>query len=630
VIRLEHATASLGGEEIFSDADVHVLAGDKIGVVGRNGSGKTTLLRVLAGELPLDEGRIERRSRVRVGTLPQHVVASSARSVWDEARSGMTRLLDAAHALATAEAALEGGGDDAIHRYEDARAAFELAGGKQADELIGRVLSGLGFRTSDWSRPCKELSGGWQMRVALARLLLSEPDIALLDEPTNHLDLLARSWLCDYLAEVRFSVVVVSHDRHLLETAINRVIELRGGRVHSYKGAYKEFLVQREERLQRLRESADAVAEEKARLQRFVERFGAKATKASQARSRKKMLERLEDVQIERLEAKPHFRLPPPPDGYREVLAVRDLRLGWTEDTAVLQDVGFTLQRGERLALVGRNGSGKSTLFAAVAGRLRPQAGTIVRGEGFRLGEFRQDLVTSLPGSEPALDYLRNQVPGVRPERIRAVIGALGLRGDDVMRPIGELSGGERARVALTLLAVRPANVLLLDEPTNHLDLESVEVLADALRNWEGALLFTAHDRWFVEQIATHVGRIDGGTIDVHPGVRPDDFVFDDRIERVARERSEQAVARDERRRQQKEDARLAKAIEKVAAEIARAEAELHTTDEALVAAATDHEEARRLATVREEVEARVHALYTKWEELEREAARLRASPATG
>ncbi len=538
--------------------------------------------------------------------------------MWDEARSGMTRLLDAARELQTAESALEGGGDDAIHRYEDARAAFELAGGKQADELVGRVLSGLGFAASDWARPCRELSGGWQMRVALARLLLSEPDVALLDEPTNHLDLLARSWLCDYLREVRFAVVVVSHDRHLLETAIDRVVELRGGRVHSYKGAYGDFLVQREERLQRLRDSAEAVAEEKARLQRFVERFGAKATKASQARSRKKMLERLEDVTVERLEARPHFRLPPPPEGYREVLVLQDLRLGWTEDTTVLQDVGFALQRGDRLALVGRNGSGKSTLFASVAGRLRPHGGKIVRGEGFRLGEFRQDLVTSLPGIEPALEYLRNQVPGVLPERIRAVLGALGLRGEDAMRPIGELSGGERARVALTLLAVRPANILLLDEPTNHLDLESVEVLADALRNWEGALLFTAHDRWFVEQIATHVGRIDGGTIDVHPGVRAEDFVFDDRVERASRERSDQAKERDERRRQRKDAARLTKAIEKIAADIARAEAELHATDEALVQAATDHLEARRLADVRTEIETRIGELYETWEKLER------------
>ncbi len=620
MLRMDDATVSVGGQDLLVGASLHLRQGDHAGLVGRNGSGKTTLLRVLVGERSADRGRVERRSGIRIGWLPQQAVSGSTKTVWEEAQGAMTRLNQLQDQLTRAQRAVqEEASEDALQALDRATEAFRIAGGFAADERIGEVLHGLGFGPDTWHRSCETFSGGWQMRIALARLLLSDPDVALLDEPTNHLDLQARTWLTGFLSRAPWAFLVVSHDRWLLERCVTRVIEIRHRTVHDYSGSYRSYLEQRSLRDEQLQSAFERQQKEIARLEGFVERFGAKATKASQARSRKNRLERMDRVEAPEADGRaPRLALPEPPAGAHEALSLVRATLGWAPDAPLLRDVDLTLARGTRTALLGPNGAGKSTLLHALAGRLKLLDGRRVVGDRVRIGVFDQDLAATLPAEPSALEYLTGEVPTALPQRIRAVLGALGLSGGMADRPIGKLSGGERARVALTSLVVRPHNVLLLDEPTNHLDAETTAVLATALAAWPGALLLITHDRWLVEAAATHVARIRHETVDVHEGVTAADF------ERAAafasaEQENPQAVDHTERKRRQRELERARRRVAELESQIPEAEAEIRRIDDALVEAAMDHLRAATLARDRETASERVEALYAEWEALERE-----------
>ncbi|HHO54601.1 MAG TPA: ABC-F family ATP-binding cassette domain-containing protein [Deltaproteobacteria bacterium] len=598
-------------------ASLHLHPGDHVGLVGRNGSGKTTLLRAMLGELPPDAGHIHRRSAARIGWLPQQAVSGSTDTVWSEARSGMARLnalrdeLEAAQrAVATDPAAAD--------RLDRATEAFRLAGGFAEDEKIGEVLHGLGFRPEDWHRSCETFSGGWQMRIALARLLLSDPDVALLDEPTNHLDLEARSWLAGFLARAPWAFVVVSHDRWLLERCVTRIVEVEHKRLSSYSGGFSSYLEQRQLSADQQKTMFERQQREIAKLERFVERFGAKATKAAQARSRQNRLDRMERIDAPRATPRgPRFQLPPPPPGAQEALTLAAATLGWSADAPVLKGVDLTLERGTRTVLLGPNGAGKSTVLLSLAGKLELLAGRRRVGDRVRIGLFNQDLAATLPPEPSALEHLCGEVPTVPPERIRSVLGALGLPGDMALRPIGKLSGGERARVALAALVVRPCNVLLLDEPTNHLDAQTTGVLAEALCAWEGALLLITHDRWLVEAVATHVARIGSGGLDHHEGVQPSDFERDAPAPSGPGAPKPAAEAFAERKRRNRELERARRRLAEIEAEIPEAEAEVARLDEALVVAALDHVRASALSNDRDAAQAVVDGLYAEWEQLE-------------
>ena len=616
MIRLEDVTLAPGGEDLVREVNFHLHPGDHAGLVGRNGTGKTTLLRAIVGEMSPDVGRIETRSSAKIGWLPQQAVSGSVRPLWDEVQSGMTRIHDLRAALSEAQAAVERDPSQA-GRLAEATERFRLAGGYAADQQVGEVLHGLGFAPEQWRRTCDTFSGGWQMRIALARLLLSEPDVALLDEPTNHLDVEARSWLAGFLSRAPFAFLVVSHDRWLLDRCVQRIVEIRGRRAHIYAGNFSAFLVEREARaLQHERQFAQQ-QQQVAHLERFVERFGAKATKAAAAKSKQKALDR-----IERLEAPERDRkgarilLPEAPAGALDALGLEKASLGYPDNAPILEGITFALHRGTRTALLGANGTGKSTLLQTLAGRLKPLAGRRRVGDRVRVGVFDQDLAQALPKERSALDHLTVECPTVPPERIRAVLGALGLPGEMSTRPIGELSGGEKARVALSLLVVRPCNVLLLDEPTNHLDAETTDVLADALSEYEGALLFVTHDRFLVERVATHVARVRKGSIDVHPGVKPEDFEREPLV-REETAKSAPAQAHEERKRKQRELERARKRLTEVQQQIPKAEAEVSRLDDALVEAASDHVAANKLAIEREAAARAVEALYNEWETLE-------------
>ncbi|MCA9494199.1 MAG: ABC-F family ATP-binding cassette domain-containing protein, partial [Myxococcales bacterium] len=594
----------------------HLHPGDHVGLVGRNGSGKTTLLRAMVGELGADGGRIVVRSGARVGWLPQQAVSGSTRTVWEEARSGMTRLLALKAELDAAEArAGDPGGPERLERATD---AFRLAGGYAADEKVGEVLHGLGFLPETWHRTCDTFSGGWQMRIALARLLLSDPDVALFDEPTNHLDLEARTWLANHLAAAPYAFVVVSHDRWLLDRCVSRVAEVRNRKVHEYTGNFASFLAQRELRDEQAATAYGRQQSEIARLERFVERFGAKATKAAQARSRQKALDKMERVDAPEKQRKAaRLKLPEAPPGALQAVQLVNATVGWSEDAPVLSGVDLSLDRGMRLVLLGPNGCGKSTILRALAGDSVLLAGRRRLGDRVRIGVFHQDLAQELPPDPSPLDLLAQENPLVPPERVRSVLGALGLPGDMALRPIGVLSGGEKARVALASLVLRPCNVLMLDEPTNHLDAETVDVLVEALQDYEGAVLLVTHDRFVVERVATHVGRIADGKLTLREGVRPEDFERPKAEKVGVTEVSAEAVDHQERKRRQREAERARRRLQQVQDEIPKAEAKLAELDDALIAAATDHAKVTELARQREQVQSAVDGLYAEWEALE-------------
>ncbi len=634
MLRLEHLTLTVGATDLLVDVDWHLRPGARVGLVGRNGVGKTSLLRAITGELQPSAGRIHLRGGVRPGTLPQQAVSGSEQTVWEEARSRMAWLHELEARVARAQADVEAGVDGAIDRLGRVTEEMRLRGAYAADERIGGVLHGLGFRPDDWTRPCSSFSGGWQMRIALARLLLSEPELLLLDEPTNHLDITARSWLAGFLAGSGATMMLVSHDRHLLDAVCTETLELRHKTATSYAGNLSAWLAERE-----VREAAQLAALEKqqaeiGKLERFVERFGAKATKAAQARSKQKALDRIERIEAPKSEGRPHLHLPEAPPGALEPVRLRDASFGWPDGPAVIEHVELTLERGMRLAVLGPNGCGKSTLLEGLAGTLPPRSGQRIQGRDLRLGRYGQDLAQELPADRTAIEAVQELAPLAPVQRVRAALGSLGLQGDSQLRPVGQLSGGEKARVVLAAFACRPANLLLLDEPTNHLDAVTADELARALDAFEGGIVLVTHDRWLVERLATHVAHVGDGRVEVHPDVRAEDFLppgsrtgSDGRAggaRATEAADSDDGAARQDwesRKAQQRKVQRARRRVDALQEELERTEGEIEALDARMVEVATDATALTALAEERRGLEGKVEALYTEWESLEAELA---------
>ena len=613
MLRLEDVALAAGTKTLIEGADWHLRPDDHVGLVGRNGTGKTTLLRLLAGEVEARDGRIERRKGVVIGYLPQQAVSGSERSVWEEAKSGMTRIAGLAASLAQAEQAVAAGEDGAVERLDERTEAFRLAGGYAAEETVGTVLHGLGFSSADWKRSCAEFSGGWQMRIALARLLLSDADVLLLDEPTNHLDLKTRTWLSAHLAKLRKTFVVVSHDRYLLEQATNRTVEIRARKLTEFRGHVGAWLAERG-----LREAHQAASREKAlveaaKLQRFVDRFGAKASKASAAKSKQKALDRLEIAPEVVRDKLPRLRFPEAPGSAVEVFTLDQAEFGW-DDKTVVRAREWIIERGQRWVVLGPNGCGKSTLLRGLAGELPLLGGRRKVGRDVRLGVYAQDLAQHLPADRTGLEHVLVTAPAVEPGRARSALGSLGLGGDGALRPIGSLSGGEKARVVLASLSVQPLNVLFLDEPTNHLDAETVSVFADALANFDGAVVVVTHDRWLVEKVATHVAVVQDGAISLHDGVRKEDLEPVSGSVRSGPKQTSKGAAAFEDRKQQR---RVRQRLKRLEAELEEASAEIEAIDERLFEVGGDHTKAAKLSEERDAAEARMERLFEEMGELE-------------
>ena len=536
MIRLDQVTIQLGERLILNRVTLPIHDRDRLAIVGRNGAGKTTLLRAVIGTIHLDEGEVILGRGQDVGMLAQEAVVEPDKTLWEQVFAALEPVLALqrrADALVEQAADLgesdPDGAADLLEQAEGLQERFRQRDGWQAEAACGRVLSGLGFDRDGWHRPAGTYSGGWQVRIALARLLLERPTFLLLDEPTNHLDIETRTWLLHELRGWPGAVVVIGHDRDFLDRLVNRTVEIASGGLTEYAGGYSDYLAARELRIEQLRKASEARDAERARLQVWIDRFRYKASKASQVQARVKQLEKLPKIIVPTLERRAKLQFPDPPPSGDPMLEIRELHKAYGA-LKVFEDADVSIYRGERILLVGPNGAGKSTLLKLLAGREQADSGSIAPGPGARVAWFAQDQAAELDPDQTVLQAVAAIDPLAREQRLRSFLGSFLFVGDDVHKPCGVLSGGERSRVALARILLRRANLLLLDEPTNHLDIETKAVLANALRDFPGAILFVSHDRSFCDDLAERVWEVGGGGVRVCPG-NLDDFLWTRAVE---------------------------------------------------------------------------------------------------
>jgi ATP-binding cassette subfamily F protein 3 len=523
VIQLSALSKSFGGRVLLDAVSWQIDDGDRVGLAGPNGAGKTTLLKMMAGLEEPDSGLITKPAGLTIGYLPQDGLTHSGRTVIEEAGLAFKPLLDMRAEIAAIEDRLgdehadENEHAEMLSRYSDLQEEFRRREGYSIDLRITTVLRGLGFSMADLERPCETFSGGWQMRIALAKLLLGRPGLLLLDEPTNHLDLEARNWLEEYLSTYPHAVILVSHDRFFLDAVVTRITEIGMRTLTDYVGNYSAYLKERETRMELLRQRKKEQDDELERMQAFINRFRYQATKAAQVQSRIKMLEKIVPIEIPPERKRVHFAFPDCARSGRTVLDLKhiDKRYGALQ---VFSNVNLHIERGDRIALVGPNGTGKSTMMRMLSGVETPDAGTRTEGHQVVMQYFAQDEATRLNPTLTVYQTLAGDAPIHMVPHIRNILGGFLFSGDDVDKPVRVLSGGERTRLAVARMLLRPSNTLLLDEPTNHLDLDSKDVLLDALEDFGGTLIFVSHDRYFVDKLATKVIEIGGGTALVYPG----------------------------------------------------------------------------------------------------------------
>jgi len=522
MIQVEGIAKAYAGQPLFRELSWRIPDGERVGLVGPNGAGKTTLCRLLVGLEEPDAGRISRPRETTVGYLPQEVAASPAGSVLTEALSGFDEVWRVEREMEEVAAALgrapHGVESDALTaRYGDLQHRFDALGGYRLETAAKAILGGLGFRVSDFVRPLAEFSGGWRMRAALARLLLLRPSLLLLDEPTNHLDIESLEWLEGFLADYAGTVVLVSHDRYFLNRMVTSIADLGPSGVTVYPGTYDDYLVERAARRELLEAQGRNQAKRIAEIERFIERFRYQATKARQVQSRIKMLERIERVEVGREARGIRFAFPAPPRTGRRVAALRAARKAYG-DNVVYAGVTFEVERGERVALVGPNGAGKSTLLRLLAGVLPLDGGERALGAHVAVHYYAQHQLDALTPALTVLEELERAAPELGQTRLRTILGAFLFSGDTVDKKIAVLSGGEKARVALAKMLVRPAALLCMDEPTNHLDLASREGLEQALVTFPGTIVFISHDRYFINRLASTIVEVVRGTLTRHLG----------------------------------------------------------------------------------------------------------------
>ncbi|HVG27022.1 MAG TPA: ABC-F family ATP-binding cassette domain-containing protein [Acidobacteriaceae bacterium] len=530
MLQLIAAGKRFGHKLLFEDVNWLITPNERTGLVGGNGTGKSTLLKILAGIESLDYGQRTHTRGMTLGYLPQDGLALSGRSVFDECLSVFDELRDLereyeqlTHTMSDADPKSPEWAA-AADRYSEIADLLHAHDIYTLDAQVGAVLGGLGFSREDWARRTEEFSGGWQMRIALAKLLLQKPSLLLLDEPTNHLDLESRNWLEQYLTTYENAFILISHDRYFLDVTVNKTVEVWNKRMHVYHGNYEKYLVQKEERRTQLMNAYKNQRERIDALEMFINRFRYQATKAKQVQSRIKELEKIERIEVPEEEATIHFTFPQPPASGRTVLDVRNLTKHYGPKR-ILDDLSFTIDRGDRIALVGINGAGKSTLMRMLAGLEKPSSGEIRVGHNVLADYFAQDQYKALDGSARMLEDLTGSNPRVDTVTLRSLLGCFMFTGDDVFKTLGVLSGGERNRYALARMLVSPANFLLLDEPTNHLDMRAKDVLLDAIREFTGTVLFVSHDRYFIDGLATRVFEVEDRRVHIYPG-NYEDYLF--------------------------------------------------------------------------------------------------------
>jgi ATP-binding cassette, subfamily F, member 3 len=523
MIQLSGAGKRFGAKILFDELNWLITPQDRVGLVGANGTGKTTLLKVLAGLESLDYGSMTAMKGITAGYLPQDGLSLSGRSVFEECMSVFDHLRDMERemeSLTSRMAEVDHASaeyNDIAERFHVLQGQFHAHDGYALEAQVGTVLAGLGFRKEDWARRTEEFSGGWQMRLAMAKLLLQKPNLLLLDEPTNHLDLEARNWLEDYLNQYPYAYVVISHDRYFLDVTVGKTAEIWNKRVHFYSGNYEQFLRQKNERKEQLEAAYRNQRERIEHLEAFINRFRYQATKAKQVQSRIKELEKMERIEVPPDEKSIHFSFPQPKPSGRIVAEFKDVAKSYGSKE-VFGDVSFVIERGDRVALVGVNGAGKSTLIKLLAGIEHVTGGEVRLGHNVEVDYFAQDQYKELNPETRMLDDLWNMAPHLAQTELRSLLGCFLFSADDVFKKLGVLSGGERNRYALARMLLQPSNFLLLDEPTNHLDLRAKDVLLEALEKFSGTVVFVSHDRYFIDKLASRVFEIGEGEVRIFPG----------------------------------------------------------------------------------------------------------------
>ncbi|UFP95633.1 ABC-F family ATP-binding cassette domain-containing protein [Gloeobacter morelensis] len=574
MLRLESVSKIYPTGEVLRDCTWEVLPGERIGLVGANGAGKSTQIKMLLGHEEPTSGQVVRPSHVKIAYLAQEFMVTPGRtvreellSVFEEAQAVQHELNEANLALAEAGGASEAELTRLLKKIDRLQSHFEALDGYLLVSKVEKLLPELGFSDVDGDRAVETFSGGWQMRIGLGKLLLTEPDVLLLDEPTNHLDLETIEWLEGYLKDLNRAMVIVSHDRRFLDRIVTKIVEVERGVASTYSGNYSFYQTAKSERADAQLSAYERQQRELGRQQAFVDRFRASATRSTQAKSREKQLEKIERIEAPvGTERTLRFRFAPAPASGKQVMLVRDLSLEYG-DKILFLGANLEILKGERIALLGPNGAGKSTLLRLFIGEEQPTTGKIEFGHNVLAGYYAQHQAETLDMGKIVLETLHDEAPQLTNEEVRTMLGRFLFSGDTVFKKVSALSGGEKSRLALARLLLRPSNFLLLDEPTNHLDIPSKEILEAALREYTGSAVIVSHDRYFIQRVATKIVEIREGELVAYDGDY--DYYLDKKAEEAERQALEAKLARE----QAKEKEKRAKEKEKQKQKAAQAKA---------------------------------------------------------
>lgn len=531
MIHFTDISKQYGSHILYKNASFQVRPGDKIGLVGPNGAGKSTLFRLIVGEEVIDSGAINIADKLVIGYFSQDVGEMKNRTALEEVKAGAGKVSELAQKLELYEKQLE---DSAVHpisddamaalleKYGETQLEFEQRGGYDLDSRAKAILTGLGIGPGDYDRPVESFSGGWKMRIALARILTLNPEVLLMDEPTNHLDMESILWLEEWLVQYQGSLVMTSHDREFMNRIVSRIVEVAHKSITTYSGNYEFYLREKEIRKEQLLAAHQKQQDMLAKEEEFIARFAARASHAAQVQSRVKKLEKIERIEIPAEEKTIRFEFPTPPRSGNDVVKLDGLGKTWVQQTGqikkVFENVNGMVKRLDKIAVVGVNGAGKSTLLKTICGQTEPTVGTVGIGANVRIGYFSQYSLDVLHADKTIFDEVHDRIPDATIGYVRNLLGAFAFSGDDVYKKISVLSGGEKSRVVLATLLATPMNLLILDEPTNHLDIRSREVLLKAIQEYDGTVLLVSHDRHFLKSIANRVFEVNHGELKIYEG----------------------------------------------------------------------------------------------------------------